>query len=493
MAKRDSHDRRWIIAPLVVVSCLVGIVPGRPSFAAWTTLVGNGDPANRVDLVFLGDGYTQSDLDAGLYNAHIQSYFDYMFGAEGYLADPFPRYKKFFNVHKIDVVSSESGADHPAQGIYRDTALDATYGTDGIERLLTINTLKAGAILSQNLTGSGITADIRLTTVNDANYGGSGGEGWATYAGASTDSRDIALHELSHSFSGTADEYVTNSSMYNGPEPQAVNATKDPTGAKWSNWEGYVDPRASYLNIGVFEGADQYKTGIFRPSFNSKMNSLGTPFNAVVREKSILDIYAKVNPLDDWLDNDTAVQDSALWVDVVDPAAILVDWYVDDQKVVTNFGEKFDLAEFVASAGTYAVRAHAYDEIVEHANDGSLLDLVRSHLDALQQDVVWTVNFVPALPGDYNRDHRVDAADYARWKADFGSVDDLAADGNEDGIVDAADYVVWRDNFGNASGAASIADATAPESAGWVLAAMACISVGSSTQRRRVSGLTVFS
>jgi hypothetical protein len=57
----------------------------------------------------------------------------------------------------------------------------------------------------------------------------------------------------------------------------------------------------------------------------------------------------------------------------------------------------------------------------------------------------------PALPlfttGDYTRDGRVDAADYARWRHSFGSTSDLAADGNHNGTVDAADYVLWRDHL----------------------------------------------
>ena len=72
-------------------------------------MVNNGNPANRVDIVFLGDGYTQANLNAGLYTSHIQNYLNHMFAAPGFLADPFPRYHKFFNVHKINVVSSAIG------------------------------------------------------------------------------------------------------------------------------------------------------------------------------------------------------------------------------------------------------------------------------------------------------------------------------------------------------------------------------------------------
>jgi hypothetical protein len=55
------------------------------------------------------------------------------------------------------------------------------------------------------------------------------------------------------------------------------------------------------------------------------------------------------------------------------------------------------------------------------------------------------------LPGDYNRDYVVDAADNGAWRAGFGrSVEaETGADGNGDGVVDTADYVVWRNNLGS--------------------------------------------
>ncbi|MCA9189241.1 MAG: hypothetical protein KDA99_26630, partial [Planctomycetales bacterium] len=51
-----------------------------------------------------------------------------------------------------------------------------------------------------------------------------------------------------------------------------------------------------------------------------------------------------------------------------------------------------------------------------------------------------------SLPGDYNKNGMVDAADYTVWKDNFGSTTSLDADGNGDGTVDAADYTVWKDN-----------------------------------------------
>ena len=79
----------------------------------------------------------------------------------------------------------------------------------------------------------------------------------------------------------------------------------------------------------------------------------------------------------------------------------------------------------------------------------------------------------PFAPGDFNRDGRVDAADYAFWRADFGSTAELAADGNGNGVVDAADYVVWRRHLGH--GHSSIAAANVipePGATGFVLSSL---------------------
>jgi len=73
--------------------------------------------------------------------------------------------------------------------------------------------------------------------------------------------------------------------------------------------------------------------------------------------------------------------------------------------------------------------------------------------------LVAKVRFTPSLvdpadfllsyvPGDFDRNGLVEAADYDLWKSDFGNtvaqIGD-GADGNRDGIVDAADYTIWRD------------------------------------------------
>jgi hypothetical protein len=57
---------------------------------------------------------------------------------------------------------------------------------------------------------------------------------------------------------------------------------------------------------------------------------------------------------------------------------------------------------------------------------------------------------VNSLPGDYNRDAIVDAADYVVWRKTRGQSVPIftSADGNGDGTIDNDDFTIWRGNFG---------------------------------------------
>jgi hypothetical protein len=446
---------------------VLGILVCPAVASALTTLIDSGPSANRVDIVFLGDGYTQANLNSGVYTSHVDAYLDYMFGPSA-LADPFSRYHNFFNAHAIEVVSNQSGADQPPNGIFRDTALDATYFSNSTERLLTVSTSKTNAQRNLGLAGTGVTADMQFVVVNDTKYGGSGGT-YAVFAGGNASSKEIALHEVAHSFSRLADEYVSYNSPYTGGEPIEVNVTKNAGGAKWSRWLGYDDPRGSNLDIGVYEGARYYETGVYRPSLDSKMRSLNRPFDAVSREKLIQDIYRYVDPLDGFLSNSgVLINPDELWVDVVDADVILVEWSVNGVLSMANTDETFDVALEGLGPGSHAITARAYDEVLDYSFTGGTLDLVRSGYSAMEQFVSWTV-LIP-VAGDYDRNGVVDAADYDVWRDAYGSTELLNADGNDDGIVDAADYVVWRDALNSAAATARI-----PEPAGAVLLAAALL------------------
>jgi hypothetical protein len=77
-----------------------------------------------------------------------------------------------------------------------------------------------------------------------------------------------------------------------------------------------------------------------------------------------------------------------------------------------------------------------------------------------------TVNSLaaPGVPGDYNGNGMVDAADYVLWRKGGP----LANEVDTPGTVNAADYTEWRARFGNPGGGSGLASAV-PEPGSWAL------------------------
>lgn len=78
------------------------------------------------------------------------------------------------------------------------------------------------------------------------------------------------------------------------------------------------------------------------------------------------------------------------------------------------------------------------------------------------------------MPGDFNNDGSVDAADYVVWRDSLGHVVAVGtlADGDRNGRIDQADYDVWKEHFGDGAGAGqslSRTDSAVPEPASWAL------------------------
>ena len=353
-----------------------------------------GPATNRVNAVFLGDGYTAADLAAETYANHVQNYWDYMF-ADDVKNDPFYRYRNFFNAYRVDVVSNQSGADEPQNHVAKDTALDATYRFDGVtDRLLYVSQSKADAAMNTALDGTGVEPQMRFVSVNDSVYGGGGGK-YAVFAGANGLSREIALHELGHSFSGLADEYdYGGPTVYAGGEPSQIDVTTDPSGAKWSQWLGYHDPTGSV--VGAYEGAMYSQKGIFRPTLDSKMRSLGQPFNAVSREKIILDVYSTVHPLDGYTGNaDLLLDPQSISVNPVDVNVIDTQWFVDGTLVTVDDGlSNLNIGGLGLAPGQHTIEVRAFDPTGFDPVNG----WVRVDTEKLEQFVTWSVTIDDLAP-----------------------------------------------------------------------------------------------
>jgi len=317
-----------------------------------TTLLSNGPPANRIDLVFVGDGYTAAQL--GVYSSDVDAVWPVL------LAEPpLAAYASYFNVHRVDVTSLESGVDNdPTQGILRSTAMDMGYWCSGIQRLLCVNVSKANAQAN-----SAPGKDSVLALANSGTYGGAGYTNLGTLAGHNGSAIEIALHEFGHSFASLADEYdYGGPATYPDPEPSEQNVTIYDEAEllalkkKWFRW-------LDLANVGTFEGADYSRFGIYRPTFNSKMRNLGRPFEEVNTERIVRNVYRYVHPLDDATPEGAYPLDATFFVDPLDPVthALDIQWRLDGVKIPGATGTSFDAGSLGLHLGSYVLSVEVVD------------------------------------------------------------------------------------------------------------------------------------
>jgi hypothetical protein len=317
-------------------------------------IVVGGDPANRVNVVVVGDGYTAPGLPT--YALHADDVVTNFFNE-----DPFDDYGSYFNVYRVDVISNESGVDEPDQGIMKDTALDMTFNCSGIRRLLCIN---VGAALQA--ANNAPARDQVLALANSTRYGGAGysSSDLGTLAGNNGSAVEIALHEFGHSFADLADEYdYGGPATYTGPERPEANVsilTEATMAAQQTKWAAWLDAPA----VGTFEGAQYSEFGIYRPTGNSKMRALNQPFDPINVEQIILEIYDLVDPIDAISPFPGPVSPTdVLEVTPMAPTshALDVTWQIDGEVVTATTPTSMDLAQMNLPFGTHTIRVDVVD------------------------------------------------------------------------------------------------------------------------------------
>jgi hypothetical protein len=270
--------------------------------------------------------------------------------------------------------------------------LNATYSCAGIQRLICVDDAAVLTIVSNSLTAT--KRDLLLVLVNDPEYGGSGGA--IAVASIHPAVVELALHELGHSFGLLADEY-------GGPpppfcdasvEPPEPNVTKQTQHAliKWNYWIAPSTPLPTFTTEpglpGLSEGAKYCDNGIFRPTYNSKMRSLDTPFEQINTEQLIKRIYNRVSPLDTSTPSSAIVrlrrgQKQTFKVSTPRPLteALSVTWFVDGQQRGTS-------RKFILNSATLPIGRHTVEVIVEDITTRVLSDPA----ELLTERRVWTVS-----------------------------------------------------------------------------------------------------
>jgi len=256
-----------------------------------------GEPASKVDLLIMGDGYTAKEMPA--FEKDAREAADSIFAVE-----PFKTRRSDFNVWVVETPSAESGVDEPRHALkgegkkneqaFKATPFQVTFNFFDLPRYaLTdrIHTLYDAASCAPH--------DVILLLFNSSRMGGGGIYNlYAVSSAKSAVSARVLVHELGHAFAGLADEYYSGKVSYieyypDGVEPWEPNITAlaDPRRIKWKALltPGVPIPTPAlrkYRNaVGAFEGAGYRAKGLYRPCFDCLMNTLrGSRYCPVCRK-----------------------------------------------------------------------------------------------------------------------------------------------------------------------------------------------------------------
>ena len=262
-----------------------------------TKIVDHGPDAARWTLVVLAEGYQVAELTK--FHADTEAFVSKLFRTA-----PFDRLWCGINVYRVDVSSTDSGADEPAacaddptpgSGKTPATFFDATYCFAGTRRLLVGDQALALTTASTAVP----EVDATVVIVNNPIYGGAGGA--VAWFSTHPEAPDIAVHELGHSAFRLDDEYGDLNDQWPGGEPFQPNVTTitDRATTKWANLIAPATPLPTLTRggacgsdaelvspvpastVGLFEGGGRARCGIFRSMHKCKMRLLADPFCVV--------------------------------------------------------------------------------------------------------------------------------------------------------------------------------------------------------------------
>jgi hypothetical protein len=344
--KRDERNAFSVVWSFDVDPASTDIVRETlPAPATPIAIRHSGPPSDKVDLLILGDGYTQTE--AAKFEADARRLSDVLFQTE-----PFRTRANDFNVWALMVPTPQSGIARPSTGQHHPSLLGTRYDIFGSERYVLTLDNRAFRDLAQYA-----PYDFVEILVNNETYGGGGIFGQFSTAAAGSDwANYLFVHEFGHHFAALADEYYTSPVAYQSageerPEPWEPNVTAqlDPAKIKWRHkltadtplptpWpkaeyeafqRDYQRQRAelrqanrpesemnalfrkereftqrllqaspTYGKVGAFEGAHYEASGYYRSEMQCIMFSRIEHFCGVCRDaiEEIIDLYSRPAP-----------------------------------------------------------------------------------------------------------------------------------------------------------------------------------------------------
>ena len=274
-----------------------------------TATTGNG-----IDIVLMGDAYSDREIADGSYEADMEYMYDNLFTQE-----PFKTHKDMFNVYYVNVVSATEGYDNAGAalgGYFGDGTLVGGNDNKCFEYALKAISEdemdEALIIVAMNSDAYAGTCYMYYPESATGDYGSGPAVAYFPKGGDQTTFAQLLHHEANgHGFAKLADEYAyedmgavptdyvtqIRNQQNNWGWWKNVDFTSDPEQVRWSYF--LEDERYANEGLGVFEGGLTYWSGVWRPTEDSIMRYNTGGFNAPSREA----IYYRIHKLvygDSW-------------------------------------------------------------------------------------------------------------------------------------------------------------------------------------------------
>lgn len=253
-----------------------------------------------IDLVFLGDGYLDRDLEpGGKFETDMRLSMELSFALE-----PYRTFRNWFNVYIVKAVSKHNvyqsaGSDRKFTEDVPDSS--GGYGINIFRGECQFYVEKAPTN-GQPWTAMFVNSDNEVLVQSFCSMGGGRGCMAFIFESFKYGAPLVLNHELGgHGFGLLADEYVSYPDPPSPPQefiesfhswdayPNA-DWHSDPTMVPWARF--IQDSRYAYENLGAYEGAATYAYGLYRPTMSSVMQVVHDRafYNAPSREA----IYKKI-------------------------------------------------------------------------------------------------------------------------------------------------------------------------------------------------------
>ena len=270
-----------------------------------------------IDIVFIGDAFTDIDIETGFYRDVMKFALESFFSIE-----PAKTYRDYFNAYMVYAVSRKAYIGDDRDQTALGTVKDETNGIDNRLDILRdyINLPLVGEHIPYpsivvNDNNSGLTF-MKGTGVINSNYSFSG----YPYGECGILKSTVIHESVGHGFGLLADEYIDGRFGEEIPESNKnrlkldqakglalnVSLTNDPKSVYWSHLIGH--PRYPYVSL--YEGGYYYGKGVWRSEYESVMRTSGEYlyFNAISRElivKRILELSGEGYSFEKFLEKDS--------------------------------------------------------------------------------------------------------------------------------------------------------------------------------------------